>query len=142
MNNEWKEINSKVKMTTEQQKVVEPFIREMERKRCENYNICNNAAQSVHQLIANKDNSKAMIDALSLFMNWHDVYLYYDSYWQIKRFVFLLDHTDMVSLCAFWKEQKYNEYSPSRMIGRYQEVKKYWPEDRPAIQIENKNKFW
>jgi len=142
MNNEWKEINSKVKMTAEQQKVVEPFIREMERKRCENYNICNNAAQSVHQLIANKDNSKAMIDALSLFMNWHDVYLYYDSYWQIKRFVFLLDNTDMVSLCTLWKEQKYNEYSPSRMIDRYQAVKKYWPEDRPAIQIENKNKFW
>lgn len=139
---EWNEIRSKVRMSAEQQAIVKPFIEEAERLRCQNYNICNTAAQRVHELLALQDNSSAMIDALGTFMNWHDIYLYYDSYYQIYRCSFLLEHTDLASFTAFWKEQKYNEYAPDRILSRFQDAATFWPENRAPLSIENKNNYW
>lgn len=142
MDKEWNEIDGKVKMTPEQKALVEPFIREMERLRCLNYNICNDYAQQVHALLASGNDGTAMIDALGGFMNYHDIYLYYDSYYQIKRCAFLLDNTDLVSFTAFWKQQKFGEYSPRRITNRFRSSVEYWPEDRTPIAVENKNIYW
>ncbi|GHV58676.1 hypothetical protein FACS1894182_11540 [Bacteroidia bacterium] len=121
---------------------VSAFISEQENLRCIYYNKCNEAAQRVHELLALKNNGNEMIDALGEFMNYHDVYLFYDSYWQMQRWVFLMDHTDQVSLNVFWKKQKYGEYSPDRIRKRFEECVKYWPENRPPLQVSIENKCW
>ena len=139
---EWSEIRGKVRMTSEQQAVVKPFIEQADRQRCNNYNICNTAAQRVRQLLTAGDDSRNMIDALSTFMNWHDVYLYYDSYYQIYRCSVLLENTDPASFTTFWKEQKYDEYAPARITSRFETAASFWPEDREPLRIENKNNYW
>jgi hypothetical protein len=114
----------------------------MEHQRCIYYNKCNEAAQEVHRLLAGRNNGREMIDALGAFMNYHDVYLYYDSYWQMKRWSFLMDHTDMVSFNIFWKKQKFNEYSPKRIADRFRMCAEFWPENRKPLEVENKNHNW
>lgn len=142
MDAEWEEINSKVPMNSIQREHVKPFIREMERLRCENYNVCNTAAQEVHTLLARKESGRAMIDALGAFMNWHDIYLFYDSYFQIQRCAFLLDNTDPAAFTAFWKQQKFGEYNPDRVLKRFKRAQTYWPENRPPLEVVNKNNAW
>ena len=126
-------------LTEEQYDSVARFISEMENLRCIWYNKCNQAAQQVHRLMAEKNDGNEMIDALGAFMNYHDVYLFYDSYWQMKRWAFLMDHTDMVALNRFWKKQKYNEYSPVRIEERFRTCAEFYPENRGPLPIIAKN---
>ena len=83
-----------------------------------------------------------MIDALGAFMNCHDIYLFYDSYWQMKRWAFLMDHTEMVAFNKFWKRQKFGEYSPERIEKRYRMCADFYPRDRGPLPIEIKNRLW
>ena len=129
-------------LSEEQYNAVETFISMQENLRCIYYNKCNDAAQIVHRLIDEKNDGKEMIDALGSFMNYHDMYLFYDSYWQMSRWSFLMDHTDQINFNKFWKKQKYNEYAPTRIQRRFDECAKYWPESRKGLDINSKNIFW
>ena len=136
------ECRRNLKLTPAQDDSVAAFITEMEGLRCAYYNKCNDAAQEVHRLLAVKNNGPEMIDALGAFMNYHDVYLFYDSYWQMKRWAFLMDHVEMVSFNQFWKKQKFNEYSPKRIAERFRMCSEFWPEDRTPLETVNKNHNW
>jgi len=140
--NEVIECVNNLDLTQEQFDAVAPFISEQENLRCIYYNKCNEAAQEVHRLLKAKNNGNEMIDALSAFMNYHDMYLFYDSYWQMQRWIFLMDHTDQVSFNVFWKKQKYKEYAPDRIKKRFEESSSYWPENRPPLEVTIKNKYW
>ncbi|MBB4035456.1 hypothetical protein GGR21_001349 [Dysgonomonas hofstadii] len=129
-------------LSEEQYNDVETFISMQENLRCIYYNKCNDAAQLVHRLIDEKNDKKEMIDALGAFMNYHDIYLFYDSYWQMLRWSFLMDHTNQVDFNKFWKKQKYNEYAPARIQKRFDECAKYWPESGQRLEVKNKNTFW
>lgn len=126
----------------EQYDSVENFISRMENLRCIYYNKCNEAAQLVHRLIRERNDGREMTDALGAFMNCHDIYLFYDSYWQMKRWGFLMDHSDMVPLNIFWKRQKFNEYSPERISRRYRMCADFYPKDRGVLEMEIKNTLW
>jgi hypothetical protein len=139
---EVEECKKNLTLTKRQFDSIALFITEMEYQRCIYYNKCNEAAQQVHRLLAEKNNGKEMIDALGAFMNFHDVYLFYDSYWQMKRWSFLMDHTDMVSFNDFWKKQKFNEYSPERIKDRFKMCAKFWPENRLPLEVKSKNNNW
>lgn len=136
--NEVAECLKNLTLTKQQSDSITAFITDMEYQRCINYNKCNEAAQEVHRLLAQKNNGNEMIDALGAFMNYHDVYLFYDSYWQMKRWSFLMDHTDMVSFNVFWKKQKFNEYSPKRIEERFKMCAEFWPENRPPLEVKSK----
>lgn len=129
-------------LTPVQYDSVERFISRMEELRCIYFNKCNDAAQEVHRLLAEKNDGREMIDALGTFMNCHDIYLFYDSYWQMKRWAFLMDHTDMVAFNKFWKRQKFGEYSPERIEKRYRMCADFYPRDRGPLPIEIKNRLW
>ena len=129
-------------LTSDQADAVSKFIKEMEYQRCQYYNKCNEAAQRVFELMDKKNSGPKMMDALGDFMNYHDIYLFYDSYWQMKRWTFLMDNTDIVSLCKFWKKQKYGEYSPERIEKRYKMCQGLYPASLGTIDIEIKNKIW
>jgi len=139
---EVEECRKNLTLSSRQYDSVASFITEMERLRCVFYNKCNDAAQEVHRLLAEKNNGNEMIDALGAFMNFHDVYLFYDSYWQMQRWSFLMDHTEMVSFNEFWKRQKFNEYSPVRISERFKMCAKFWPENRAPLEVKNKNHNW
>ena len=139
---EVEECRKNLTLSKAQDDSVAAFITEMEHRRCVYYNKCNDAAQEVHRLLAARNNGREMIDALGAFMNYHDVYLYYDSYWQMKRWSFLMDHTEMVSFNIFWKKQKFNEYSPKRIADRFKMCAEFWPENRKPLEVENKNHNW
>lgn len=139
---EVEEIQKNLQLTQQQSDSIAAFISEMEYQRCLNYNKCNDAAQKVHLLLSKKNNGNEMIDALGAFMNYHDVYLFYDSYWQMKRWSFLMDHTDMVSFNVFWKNQKYKEYSPDRVANRFKMCAEFWPENRKPLEVKIKNNNW
>jgi hypothetical protein len=139
---EVEECKKNLTLTKQQFDSIALFITEMEYQRCIYYNKCNEAAQQVHRLLAKKNNGKEMIDALGAFMNFHDVYLFYDSYWQMKRWSFLMDHTDMVSFNVFWKKQKFNEYSPERIKDRFKMCAKFWPENWLPLEVKSKNNNW
>lgn len=139
---EVEECRRNLTLTPAQDDSVAAFISAMEAQRCLNYNKCNDAAQEVHHLLAAHNNGREMIDALGAFMNDHDVYLFYDSYWQIKRWSFLMDHTEMISFNRFWKKQKFKEYSPLRIAERFRMCAEFWPENRAPLEVENKNHNW
>lgn len=136
---EVKECLDNLEMNPEQAVKVTEFIRESERLRCEYYNRCNAAARKVFRLLDANDDGPAMVDALGEFMNFHDIYLFYDSYWQMYRWSFLMDNVDLASLCRFWKAQKYNEYSPARIEKRYKVCQEFYPEYRGKLEIVNLN---
>ena len=96
----------------------------------------------MHRLIRERNDGREMTDALGAFMNCHDIYLFYDSYWQMKRWGFLMDHSDMVPLNIFWKRQKFNEYSPERISRRYRMCADFYPKDRGMLEMEIKNTLW
>lgn len=131
-----------MEMSQRQYDSVERFISKMENLRCIYFNKCNDAAQRVHKLLAEKNDGNEMIDALGAFMNFHDIYLFYDSYWQMQRWSYLMDNTDMVALNKFWKRQKFGEYSPERIEKRYKMCASFWPDNRPPLQTINKNRLW
>lgn len=139
---EVEECTKNLTLSKQQFDSVASFITEMENLRCIYYNKCNDAAQEVHRLLAEKNNGNEMIDALGAFMNYHDIYLFYDSYWQMKRWSFLMDHTEMVSFNEFWKKQKFNEYSPKRISQRFKICAEFWPESRKPLEVKNKNNNW
>ena len=86
--------------------------------------------------------SKEMIDALGAYVNNHRAMLFYDSFFPMKRWAFLMDNTDIVAFTRFWQKKKINEFTPERIGRRFRICQRFYPEDRKPLEIINKNHHW
>lgn len=138
---EVKECVENLNLTQEQYEAVEKFISRAEYERCLWFNRYLVSVSELYKLLRARDNGPMMIDALSEFMNCHDMFLFYDSYWQMYRWTFLMDNVDMVDLNIFWKKQKFGEYSPQRIRKRFEESLEYWPANIEKPELKSLNTY-
>lgn len=129
-------------LTEDQFNVIERHISHVTDRRTFYRNKCNMAAQAVHRLMAEKNDGREMFEALGRFMIYHHIYLYYDSFWQMKNWPLLNDIACPVELAIFWRRQKYREYSPARMQRRFEACARFFPEAYGPLEIKIRNTLW
>ena len=129
-------VESQLELTPAQAAIISPVIAQEERTRCEYFNKCKLAIGEVQQLIEQKNNGSEMIDALSRAMVNHDIFLYHDSFFGGTRWSVIMDNADMVKYTEWWIDSKYDEFSPSRISNRWDDVLEYWPETWPSPTLD------